>query len=437
MLQDVIQYIISFLIADYTKDENLIFYGNPQVAPSDSKVIIISSNFFDDGFYGTSQTLPKTPFCVLPGTDIPFLYGEPKIEKQNGRFIIYADLIASAYFMLSRYEEIIKPQCRDKYGRFLAKDAVVFQQGYGFRPLVDEWGRYLRNLLRESGVIMPEEKKGFSKIWLTHDVDRPFRVPNIKSCIWELIRTFLHKKNILSNSLKCFFSEKQDPYYTFPWIIEQDNKLKEKLGNEVVESVYFLISGKSTKKNKYCSVKSKKYIRLLNLLKENDATLGLHVSHEGGENPDVIAEEISRLPSCVDRQKLYSRHHYLKWREPEHIEYMEKAGITDDFTLSYADSVGFRCGTCRPYRFINPKTKAVANVVIHPLEIMEGALQEEQYMNLNEENAYNLCKKIIDEVFTFNGEIDILFHNSSFISGLYHSNLYLRILEFIYDEQNG
>lgn len=431
MLQDVIQYIISFLIADYTKDENLIFYGNPQVAPSDSKVIIISSNFFDDGFYGTSQTLPKTPFCVLPGTDIPFLYGEPKIEKQNGRFIIYADLIASAYFMLSRYEEIIKPQCRDKYGRFLAKDAVVFQQGYGFRPLVDEWGRYLRNLLRESGVIMPEEKKGFSKIWLTHDVDRPFRVPNIKSCIWELIRTFLHKKNILSNSLKCFFSEKQDPYYTFPWIIEQDNKLKEKLGNEVVESVYFLISGKSTKKNKYCSVKSKKYIRLLNLLKENDATLGLDVSHEGGENPDVIAEEISRLPSCVNRKKLYSRHHYLKWREPEHIDFMERSGITDDFTLSYADSVGFRCGTCRPYRFINPKTKKITTVVIHPLEIMECSLNAIIYINLEYNDALIISKHIIDYVYSFAGELNLLWHNTSYSDDSYLQKLYLYIFEYI------
>lgn len=429
----VIQYIISFLLADYVdKGSQLVFYGNPEDAPLESKVIILPSAFFEDGIYGTEKTLPETPFCMLPQTDIPFLFGTPEIEKtDDGRIVIYADLIASAYFMLSRYEEIIKPQCRDRYGRFLAKNAVVFQQGYGFRPLVDEWGRYLRNLLRQTGVSLPEEERGFSKIWLTHDVDRPFRIPTLKSCMFEIARIILRRKNCLKNPLGVYFSEKNDPFYTFPWIIKQDNKLKDKLGEKLVESVYFLISGKSTKHNKYYPVKAKKYIRLLNLLKENDATLGLHVSHEGGENPDVIAEEISRLPSCVDRQKLYSRHHYLKWREPEHIEYMEKAEIKEDFSLGYADSVGFRCGTSKSYYFINPRTESLTDVIIHPMQIMECSLDGRCYMGLTYQQSKELCKKIILEVNGFNGELNLLWHNTSFTKEFYHEKLYVELLEYI------
>ena len=33
---------------------------------------------------------------------------------------------------------------------------------------------------------------------------------------------------------------------------------------------------------------------------------------------------------------------------------MIRAGITDDFTMGYADIAGFRLGTCRSVRWINP-----------------------------------------------------------------------------------
>lgn len=426
---DAILYIIEFLVGkDFAR---YVSYGSELSA--EAKISIMRSNFFDEGVYGTSDTLPKTPFSFLPETDIPFLFGSPKIERtDDGSVVLYADLVASSYFMLSRYEEIVKPECRDKYGRFLAKDAVVFQQGYGMRPLVDEWGRYLRNLLRQSGVDVPSEKRGFSKIWLTHDVDLPFRVPDFKTCIFETARTVLHRNNCLRNPIGIYLSEKKDPLYTFHWLIEQDGKLKEKLGSELVESVYFLIAGKSTRKNKYCSVKSKKYVRLLELLKKNNSTFGLHVSHEGGENPSAIKDEIERLPSCVDRSNLFSRNHFLKWCEPEHVEEMEKAGIKHDFTLEYADCVGFRTGTCKPYKFINPKSLKITGVAIHSMQIMECSLPEKQYMGLDFNGALEKCEEIIDKVFEHNGELVLLFHNSAFYGGEnYYMELYIDVLDYM------
>ena len=115
------------------------FYGNRDSAPKEAKVIIAPFNFFDDGIYGTGATLQKIPFSLLPDTDIPFLFGSPRLDYTEDRCIILcADFVASAYFMLSRYEDIIKPDCRDQYGRFWAKDSVIFQQDYGLRPLMAE-----------------------------------------------------------------------------------------------------------------------------------------------------------------------------------------------------------------------------------------------------------------------------------------------------------
>ena len=425
-------YIISFLLDDITNNlTQLVFYGEKVFAPENAKIVIVPSSFFDNGIYGTRATLPRTPFRMLPNTDIPFLFGEPRLEyTSDGKLILYADLVASAYFMLSRYEEIIKPECRDQLGRFLAKDSVVFQQGYGMRPLVDEWGRYLRGLLRQAGVSVPEEKHGFKKIYLTHDIDRPFFLRTPVNLAGQILRN-LQKKGIqIHNPLKAYLTGKNDPYNTFSWIIEQDNRLIKKLGSDIVQVIYFIISGKSNKNNKYHSVKTLKYKKMLSLLVMNKAKLGLHVSHEGGINPLLISEEIKRLPSCVDCNDLYSRNHYLRWREPEQIEQIENAGIKHDFTLGYADCIGFRVGTCHPYRFINPKTKTLADVIIHPMQIMEGTLDEKQYMGLSEDRAFDECKKLISEVYKHNGEFVLLFHNSSFIPESYHVSLYKRILNF-------
>lgn len=430
------QYIISFFLGDVAEEfKQYVYYGNIDSAPASVKIIIIQSDFFDEGVYGTSKTLPKVPLSYLPDSNIPFLFGESKIDcLPDGKLIIYADLIASAYFMLSRYEEIIKPDCRDQYGRFLSKDSVIFQQGYGMRPLVDEWGRYLRNLLRKTNVDFPNENNGFSKIFLTHDIDRPFLIPTFKNSIRHVAKKVLRKETFIKNPLMAYFSNTGDPFYTFPWLVVQDNIVKQKYKKDIVEDIYFIISAKSTNTNKYYPINNRKYKKLLSFLSDNNSSFGLHISHEGGIIPENITSEIALLPKCVNREKLFSRHHYLRWREPEHIEQLEAAGIKEDFSLGYADSVGFRVGTCRPYRFINPKTKQLSNILIHPLEIMECSLFAKQYMNLNYEDAEKIAIDIIEEIKNHNGECVLLFHNSSFFEDNRYEKLYTSLLNVLKNE---
>ena len=114
------------------------------------------------------------------------------------------------------------------------------------------------------------------------------------------------------------------------------------------------------------------------------------------------------------------------------VDAMEYSGIREDFTLGYADSIGFRVGTCHPYYFINPKTKRITNILIHPLQIMECSLYDEQYQNLEFNRAYENCISIINTVKQFGGELDLLFHNTSLIDNDYYNNYYgLKLYEAI------
>ncbi len=426
-----IEYVISFLLSG--KDFSpLVWYGKAGFAPDGAKLVIVPSDFFADGIYGTRSTIPKTPFSLLPETDIPFLFGKSKVEHDtSGRIILHADLVASAYFMLSRYEETIKPECRDQHGRFLSKDAVVFQQGYGMRPLVDEWGRYMRNLLRKSGVGLPTEKSGFKKIYLTHDVDVPFMFYRKEQVVKQWIKNLILHGRRVSRPLYIYNHPEIDPQNTFERIIEIDTNLQKRCGKELVEPIYFIIAAGSKKTKSYCSILLKKFQILAARLADSGATLGLHVSFEAGTNPELIRSEMERLLENCPGSCTKSRHHYLRWAEPEHIEQMVQGGITEDFTLEYADCVGFRVGTCRPYYFINPRSQRVSKILEHPMAIMECSLDRPNYMGLVYEDALSICRQLIDVTREFNGELVLLFHNPIWSEDNYYGKLYEDILEYL------
>jgi hypothetical protein len=400
-----------------------VYYGVPERSPSSAKVIIIPAVHNLE-----ISALPVVPLQLIDGT--PLLFGSPKIEYEDNKLVVYPDIIASAFFLLSRYEEVLKPEYRDQHGRFLAKNSIVFQQGYGNRPLVDEYGVLLRKWLRETGVAVPPEQKGFGKIYLTHDVDNPFRFERFGAVCKQYIKNMIHY-NHSKSPLKKFIDEYSDEYFTFPVIINYDLECKKKLSHIPVESIYFLISAGSVLNRKYYNFTSRKNRRLIKVLDESGAILGYHVSYEAGVEPGKIITEIARLKKNLGQYSGFSRHHYLQWREPEDVIYMEQAGITDDFTLSYADAVGFRVGTCRPYRFINPRTKTMTNVMIHPLEIMECTLEREAYMRLEYDDAFEYCRELITQVYTHNGELVLLWHNTEFLGLNYQTKLYSHVLEYI------
>jgi hypothetical protein len=231
--------------------------------------------------------------------------------------------------------------------------------------------------------------------------------------------------------LKKYFNEQFDEYYTFPKIINYDKTFQESLAEIPVEVIYFFITAGSLINRKYYNFFLKKTERLINIVKASGAKLGLHISYEAGANPKAIQHEAKRLMDKLGLTALISRHHYLQWREPKDVEFMEQAGITDDFTLSYADKVGFRLGTCRPFRFINPHTKELTNIMIHPFEIMECTLSLEKYMYLGYEDAFSQCKEIIDQVYKHNGELVLLWHNTEFIGQNYQEKLYIEVLDYI------
>ena len=417
-------YIIRFLLGDACLHEAsaLIGYTSNEEEFHKYKLIILPSHFFDTSVYGSSNSIPQLPLNTLE--DIPLLFGSPKIELINDRLIVHADIIASSYFLLSRYEEFVRKDIRDKYGRFPGKESLPFRAGFIDRPLVDEYGSLLRKWLREVGIDIPEPKLAINKIYLTHDVDVPyFYKGRIKSALKGFLTT-----NKQKTILRSFFGRPEnDPAFTFPWLIKKDQSLQKLVGKEACETIYFFKSGgKTHEDNPVYNLDSKEIQYLFSLCKKEGATIGLHASFEAGINPTLIPSEKIRLEKATNSVINYNRHHYLNCREPEDMQQLIDANISDDFTMGYADVSGFRLGTCRPVNWINPADKSVNELILHPLTIMECSLDRPEYMGLNYESALAYSKKIIDQTLKSNGDLVLLWHNSN-VAGT--QNMYAALYE--------
>ncbi|MDR2835198.1 MAG: polysaccharide deacetylase family protein [Bacteroidales bacterium] len=393
------------------------------------KLVIVKSFFFDKEIYGTEKSLPEYPLKNIE--NIPILYGERKIERQGDTIVLYSDIIASSYFLISRYEEIVKRNIRDKHGRFIGKESVLAKNNYLHRPIVDEYGKLLRKLLREVGYAVEEPNSKIENIYLTHDVDKIAHFRNIKSVGGALIRAY--KNPVLAViSLKTFFCGiKYDPWFTFHYLLEQNKLLNKKY---LCKIIFFIKTGggKFQEDKPIAKTSSRDYQYLFNLLKNYDAEIGLHASYEAGIFSKNIESEKKKLEKDAKIDIKYNRHHFLRSCEPEDMQVLIDFGITDDFTMGYADVAGFRLGTCRSVRWINPTTQKLTPLILHPLTIMDGTLNDERYMQLSETAAYNYSIQLIEETKKHGGDLCLLWHNTSVVKNVgYHRRLYENLLNFL------
>lgn len=417
-----LHYIIRFLLGDDISEEVVAAIGytdNPKHYGRYS-IIIVPSGFFNDHIYGTPASLPKLPLQEIEGT--PLLFGTPEVKQSGDTLFIYADIIAGTYFLISRYEEIIQRNERDEHGRFPGKKSLPYRAGFLHRPIVDEYRKLLRKWLRQYGLRIPEIDRQIQHINLTHDLDSPTLYRSWKG----VVRSIKEGRGLIKSIQGRQGPVEDDPYYTFPWMFEQNKKLQDQVGKEVCRAFLFVRSGGTSKQDKpHYSLNNKDVSRLIQIAFIKDITIGLHSSYQAGLNPDLIGKEKTKLEENIAQSIRCNRHHYLASREPEDMTQLEAVGITDDFTMGYADIAGFRLGTCRPVRWVNPVNRRLSSILLHPLTIMDCTLEEKKYMGLSHDEALVYCLNLIEQVRNAGGDLTVLWHNTS---AQENTNSYLRTL---------
>ena len=380
-MKEIIDYIITWLCYGDEEAAKRVAYTAEEKALENYDVIIVPN-----GLLGKELVVPELK--------------KPVVEQPaKGKAIIRTDVVYSTFFFISRAEEILNTQ-RDEHNRFAAKYSVLGQKSRMQIPRLDEYGRMVLKLLD-----LPLPEPGFGHIYLTHDIDAIAQYRSLRGALGGIRRG--ETKAVLA-ALRDIHN---DPLYTFPWILEQDAKVKH------ADSIYFVkrTKGRGYDYPQYC-LWGRDFRRLKHMLRHSNVYLGVHGSYYGS------------IPK-IEYSKMY-RAHFLRC-PIEQMQRLADAGYTDDFTMGFADQAGFRLQTCRAVRWINPITMQLTSLTLHPLIIMDTTLSSERYMGLTEDEAYFLCERLIDKVRLHHGDLCLLWHNSNLNDTTYHRALYEKIINCI------
>ena len=389
-MDEIINYIKTWLLYGNADAAQMIGYTANEREWQKYKLVIVPN-----GHLGKDIVLPDLTTPVVEqwsASDAP----------EQVVAVVRNDLIYNTFFFISRAEEVINKQ-RDEHGRFAAAYSVLGEHNRLMVPTLDE---YARLVMKAVGQPLPPS--GFSHIYLTHDIDTIAHYRHLRGALGGLWRGEWRQV------LRSWRDIEYDPAYTFPWLVEQDSRVP------LAEKIYFVKHsfGKGYDYPQY-NHHSPDAHRLRKFLEWNKVTIGWHSSYYG-------VGSIEQRSKRRDELSVH-RSHYLNC-SIENMRKLVSLGITDDYTMGFADQAGFRLQTSRAVLWIDPERMQLTELVLHPLIIMDVTLSSKNYMALDQVEATYVCQQLIDKVRMHNGDLCLLWHNTSINQTDYHKSLYPELL---------
>jgi hypothetical protein len=427
-----VAYTLSVLLESEVVDGLPVAYEQTSPVPGTKPMVCITPSGFFDAAYGTRESLPQTPLLSIE--DVPLLFGVPTIEWHGSTLVVKGDVIASAYFLLTRYEEVVSRSVRDEHGRFPGRESLPVRAGFLHRPIVDEYAVLLRKWVRQVGVELPAPKRRFS-VLLTHDVDslgpKPDLVLAARRVAGGLLGRRPWRKALADATVAAGL--RRHPCDNLDEVAQLDGRLTERRRRERCRSVYFFMAGGNSAYDGDCDLRDARTRARLRKVSASGTGIGLHASYQAGGDPIRVGRERLALQKTAGVPIEKNRHHYLDWREPEDGDMIAAGGIRWDTTLGYADVAGFRLGVCRPVPLFDPIRQRLTGIEEHPLIVMDCTLHLAKYMNLDEGAAFDCVCRLADVTLRHQGEFVCLWHNTwlATTDTSYHKRLYPRVLDYL------
>ncbi|KAF0279732.1 MarR family transcriptional regulator [Spiribacter aquaticus] len=360
---------------------------------------------------------------------LPVIYGdrEPGVKRENESIALPVDIFGSAFFMLSRYEELVTPD-RDEHDRFAAWASMAYQEGFLERPLVDEYVEILWEAMRS---LWPGIERRWSKAstQVTCDVDSPFCFDGSLKKTVRRVGGDLLKRRSPSNAARtvvgAWFARKGD-YHLDPHRngLQYIMDVNEQADRSV--AFYFIAEKTDPRLDKPVSLDDPRMRHLLQEIHARGHEIGLHPGYNTFRHPDAMARSVKTLRRVmaeegIDQEKIGGRQHFLRWETAITPRLWDENGLDYDSTLNYADRPGFRCGTSREYPLYDLKKGCALRVRERPLIVMECSVIAKRYMALGYgDEALAVMERCRDISHRFGGNFTLLWHNSHLDSAADH-----------------
>lgn len=336
---------------------------------------------------------------ALPG--LAEINGLPVIFRTEDPDAFPFDIFSAVFFCLSRAEEYLISD-RDTHGRFQAASSMF--ASYIEQPYVDRWIFLFGKWLKDRGLLelMPKPETR----WInTVDIDIAFA---FKGRGWvrtagAAARDLLYMQlNRSAMRFSVFAGRQPDPFDTY--------EIVKGAGNVAAETICFVLCGDRGVYDINLDPQNREMEKLIQRL-DSFAETGIHPSYAAYEDRTKTQIEIDRLRAATGSAPRASRFHFLRFSMPASFRLLTECNIERDYSMGYADAVGFRSGTARPHTFFDLTTNVILPVEIVPLIAMDSALNH--YMHCTPDEALDKIKLLYDNMKETGGDFVTVWHNHS------------------------
>ncbi len=381
---------VSFLIVK-SKPEFDAFKGSKLIYSKETwenHLHVSRSAFFEDDSFEKSDRF-----------DFPFEVPE------NGAFHFNFDVFAASFILLSRYEEEVV-SLRDAFGRFESKNSLLSKRNWLERPLVDEWRLALLRAIQERFPFFDYSPTSH-QVHLTVDVDSAY--------------AYLHKgmyrtaggfaKDVVKFQFGNLFRRtlvllrlREDDYNNYDYVESLQAKYR-------FDLTYFFLLANFGAYDKNVPYSSKAFQTLIQSL-SNKYRVGIHPGVASHSSLSTLKEEIRRLQFITEKKVSHARMHYLKMDGAETYRNLLQCEIENDYTMGFADAVGFKSGTALSHYWFDFKTEKETALLLHPFVAMDATLN--RYIKLSAEEAVVKLKELKHTCERLQVPFCLLWHNESF-----------------------
>lgn len=384
-----------------------------EVAFTDQKMAFISAFALKINYsHEILENIPHiAPHGLLHSKDIdPTLdIGYKRVSKDEHLLFVHDesvhddigfDIGAATFFLLSRYEEYWHSQHFYDY-----KNSVAYKHDFLNRPVIHIWVKKLKDILLNYYPAL-DFNHGRYQHQLTYDIDHLHAFKDKKMSIQyaRLAQDFFFNRLQYRLRKAVLFEGAVDPWMNFDF---------QKSINQYVEKVhYFFHCG--LEKNKYDYSTSTEHIDFkyaIKTLQDTHAQIGLHPSYKSNEKFDVLQKEKKALEVHLSAPVTTSRQHYLYLKLPATYRNLIALGITDDYTMGYSHTTGFRAGIAVPFLWFDLERNECSSLRLHPFCVMDTTLKH--HLGLSPEEGLDHIRYYISICKLYEAEYCSLWHNSS------------------------
>lgn len=381
------------LVIDNSKD--YIIHVGP-------KKLIVNDHFFNlydkpPDYLKTESIpdeIPKITNDFTPDRELPVIFGNSDLYITEDSIICGQDIFASAFFMLTRWEEYAIQE-KDEFGRFPDHMHLSVKNNFYQRPVVNEYAEYLRNILVYLG-FEDQKASGRYTIYITHDVDRIYG-NSASDYMHNLLRGRDLKKSLIGLYYKTFRVNPAETFHSLMDISESMN----------VQSHFYFISGGSTAYEGYYTLHSPLVNEILIEIKKRNHIIGFHPSYCTCVDNELWSAEKRTLEVTAGVSVYEGRQHYLRFSVPHTWQIWDDNNMNFDSTMGFSQLVGFRCGTGNEFPVFNVLTGTELRLREKPLIIMDSALKKIKEID-KIHSAVSILKSSAER---YNTPLTIIFHN--------------------------